>query len=298
MIQRKAEKPRCFDGEAQSGKDGKMAIKDLLLHLDTTDRGLGVGDFALSLAAEMGAHLTAAGVVMEIVPPASFMGEYPYDIMADAIEQARQAAEQSYRRIAAAAPPTVQTDLVMIQAIAGQAREDFGRLARHFDLAVAGQGGDEGGSDDELMVEGALFSSGRPVFVVPNIHKGPAKLGKALVCWDGGLPAARAVAGALDILKRAGKVEVVSIAGRSLPNEELPGFNITRHLTRHGVSATLKKLPAAHDIGETLLSYAADSGADYMVMGAYGHSRLREFVLGGTTRTILGSMTIPALMAH
>ena len=275
-----------------------MAIKDILLHIDTSDRGSSVSDFALSLATEMGAHLTAAGIVLEIVPPASFMGEYPYDIMAEAIEQARQSAEQNYRKIAAAAPPTVQTELVMIQAISGQAREDFGRLARHFDIAVAGQGGDEGGSDDELMVEGALFSSGRPVFVVPNIHKGPAKLGKAMVCWDGGLPSARAVAGSIDILKRAGKVEVVSIAGRNLPNEELPGFNITRHLTRHGISATLKKLPAAQDIGATLLSYAADSGADYMVMGAYGHSRLREFVLGGTTRTILGSMTIPVLMAH
>jgi len=275
-----------------------MAIKDLLLHIDTTDRGAGVGDFALSLATEMGAHLTAAGVVLEIVPPASFMGEYPYDIMAEALDQAREAAKQSYTKLAAAAPATVQTELVVIQAIAGQAREDFGRLARHFDLAVVGLGGEEGGSDDELMSEGALFNSGRPVFVVPNIHKGPAKLGKAMVCWDGGLPSARAVAGAIDILKRAGKVEVVSIAGRNMPNEELPGFNITRHLTRHGVSATLKKLPAAQDIGATLLSYAADSGADYMVMGAYGHSRLREFVLGGTTRTILGSMTVPVLMAH
>ena len=275
-----------------------MAIKDILLHIDTTDRGAGVSDFALSLATEMGAHLTAAGVVLEIVPPASFMGEYPYDIMADAIEQARQAAEQSYRGIASAAPATVQTELVLSQAIAGQAREDFGRLARHFDLAVVGQGGEEGSGDDELMAEGALFGSGRPVFVVPNIHKGPAKLGKAMVCWDGGLPSARAVAGSLDILKRAGKVEVVTITGRNLPNEELPGFNITRHLTRHGISATLKKLPAAQDIGATLLSYAADSGADYMVMGAYGHSRLREFVLGGTTRTILGSMTIPVVMAH
>ena len=275
-----------------------MTIKDILLHIDTTDRGTGVSDFALSLATEMGAHLTAAGIVLEIIPPASFMGEYPYDIMAEAMDQAREAAQANFRKIATAAPATVQTELVMIQAISGQAREDFGRLARHFDIAVAGQGGDEGGSDDELMVEGALFSSGRPVFVVPNIHKGPAKLGKAMVCWDGGMPSARAVAGAIDILKRAGKVEVVSIAGRNLPNEELPGFNITRHLTRHGISATLKKLPAAQDIGATLLSYAADSGADYMVMGAYGHSRLREFVLGGTTRTILGSMTIPVLMAH
>ena len=275
-----------------------MAIKDLLLHIDTSDRGAGVGDFALSLATEMGAHLTAAGVVLEIVPPASFMGEYPYDIMAEAIDQARKSAEQTYQRIASAAPATVQTELVVIQAISGQAREDFGRLARHFDLSIVGQGGDEGGSDDELMAEGALFSSGKPVFIVPNIHKGPARIGKAMVCWDGGINAARAVAGSIDLLKRAGKVEVVTIAGRNTSHDDLPGFNITRHLTRHGVSATLKKLPAAQDVGETLLSYAADSGADFMVMGAYGHSRLREFVLGGTTRTILTSMTVPVLMAH
>ena len=275
-----------------------MAIKDILVHLDTSERGASVSDFALSLASEMGAHLTAAGIVLEIVPPASFMGEYPYDIMAEAIDQARNAAEESYQRLRNAAPAQVQTELVVIQAIAGQARDDFGRLARHFDIAIVGQGGGESGNDDELMAEGALFRSGRPVCVVPNIHKGPVKLNRAMVCWDGGLPAARAIADMMDVLKRAGTVEVVSVAGRNLPNEELPGFNITRHLSRHGISATLKKLPASEDIGSTLLSYAADSGADFMVMGGYGHSRLREFVLGGTTRTMFGSMTIPVFMSH
>ncbi len=275
-----------------------MAIKDLLVHLDTSDRGASVRDYALSLATEMGAHLTAAGLVLEYVPPASFMGEYPYDIMAEAMDQARDVAEKAYLSFQSAAPSQVHTDLVMIQAISGQAREDFGRLARHFDMTIVGQGDGETGSDDELMAEGALFRSGRPVCIVPNIHKGAAKFGKAMVCWDGGLPAARAIADTLDVLKRAGKVEIVSIAGRNLPNEELPGFNITRHLSRHGISATLKKLPAAEDIGATLLSHAADTGADFMVMGGYGHSRLREFVLGGTTRTILNAMTIPVFMSH
>ena len=83
-----------------------MAIKDILLHIDTSDRGSSVSDFAISLATELGAHLTAAGVVLEIVPPASFMGEYPYDIMAEAIEQAREAAEEHYKKLAAAAPAT------------------------------------------------------------------------------------------------------------------------------------------------------------------------------------------------
>jgi nucleotide-binding universal stress UspA family protein len=275
-----------------------MAMKDILVHLDTSEKGTNVADFAIGLATEMGAYLTAAGVVLEIIPPASFMGEYPYDIMAAATEQARTAAESAYQRLKSAVPANVQTDFVTIQAVAGQAREDFGRLARHFDIAVVGQGNVEEGTDDELMAEGALFRSGRPVFIVPNIHKGRVKLGKAMVCWDGGMPAARALAGCVDLLARAGSVEVVTIAGRNLPSEELPGFNITRHLTRHGINAVLRKLPAAEDIGAALLSYAADSGADYMVMGAYGHSRLREFMLGGTTRTLLASMTVPLLMAH
>ena len=275
-----------------------MSIKDILVHLDVTEKGECVQDFAISLAAEFGAHLTAAGLVVEIVPPASFMGEFPYDLMLEAADQARAAAEAGYERLRMAAPASVATELVIIDSVAGQAREQFGRLARHFDLAIVGQGGPETGSDDELMSEGALFRSGRPVFVVPWIHKGPALLKKAMVAWDGGLAAARAVAEALPLLKRAESVEVVSITSKALPSDELPGFNITRHLTRHGIAATLKKLPPADDIGAALLSHAADSSADFIVMGGYGHSRIREFILGGATRTMFQSQTVPVFMAH
>jgi len=275
-----------------------MGIKDILVHLDTSEGGECVADFAVSLATEFKAYLTAAGLALKIIPPDSFMGEYPYDLMLEATENARQAADAAFNKLRAGAPPTVQTDLLMIEAVAGEARSEFGKLARHFDLAVVGQGGPDYGGDDELMAEGALFRSGRPVFVVPRIHKGAAKLGKAMVCWDGGLPAARALAAAMPLLKRAGSVEVVSIASKRLPSDELPGFNISRHMARHEIQATLRKLPHADDIGACLLSHAADSGADYMVMGAYGHSRFREFVLGGATRTMLQSMTVPAFMAH
>ena len=168
------------------------------------------------------------------------------------------------------------------------------RLALHLPLL----GREDYGSDDELMAEGALFRSGRPVFVVPRIHAGEARIGKAMACWDGGLAAARAIADAMPLLHQATAVELVSVASKNLPSEELPGFNITRHLARHGVNATLRKLPHADDIGACLLSYAADSGADFMVMGGYGHSRFREFVLGGATRTLFASMTVPVLMSH
>jgi nucleotide-binding universal stress UspA family protein len=99
-------------------------------------------------------------------------------------------------------------------------------------------------------------------------------------------------------MEKAGAIDVVSIADPRLGYKELPGFNITRHLSRHGLNAELKRLPMSGDVGETLLSYAADAGADVLVMGGYGHSRLREFVLGGTTRTILQSMTLPIFMSH
>ena len=136
------------------------------------------------------------------------------------------------------------------------------------------------------------------MFVVPYIHKGPAKLEHAVVAWDGGLVAARALAAAMPLLERAQRVDVVTIPPSGEPVDDLPGFNITRHLARHGVRAQLRQLPPADNVSEALLSYAVQSGADYLVMGAYGHSRLREFMLGGATREMLGSMTVPVLMAH
>ncbi len=275
-----------------------MAIKDLLVHLDTSEHGGNVAEFALSLAQQFNAHLTAAGLALQLIPPASFMGEYPYDLMVEATENAQKAADDAYKAFAQAASYGVETDYVVIKTVPGEAKSEFGRLAGHFDMAIVGQGGPDFGSDDELMAEGALFGSGRPVFVVPRIHKGPAKLGKAMVCWDGGMAAARAVGDALPLLEQAGAVEIVSIVSKNLPSEELPGFNLTRHLARHGVNATLRKLPYADDIGACLLSYAADSGADFIVSGGYGHSRFREFVFGGVTNTLFKSMTVPVLMSR
>jgi nucleotide-binding universal stress UspA family protein len=274
-----------------------MSIKDVLVVLEAGERGDSVAAYAASFAEQMGAHLTATGLALELVPPASFMGDYPYDLMAQATEQARAAVGAAYKKLADALPTSVQSELVTIQALPGQAREQFGRLARHFDISIVAQAQPEA-TDDELMAEAALFRSGRPVLLVPHIHKGPAKFGKALVAWDGGLTAARAIGDALPVLKRAGRVEVVSVASNRLPPEELPGFNITRHLVRHGINAEVRKLPDGEDIGSIILSYAADCGADFLVMGGYGHSRWREFMLGGATRSILQSMTVPVLMSH
>ena len=149
------------------------------------------------------------------------------------------------------------------------------------------------------IVEAALFDSGRPVIVVPYIQKAPLKLDRTMVCWDGSRAAARAIADAMPLLERAGLVEVVIIANERGKQDEIEGADMGQHLARHGLKVEVKRIDSGNlDVADALLSHAADSDVDFIVMGGYGHSRLREFVLGGVTRSILRTMTAPVLMSH
>ena len=213
-------------------------------------------------------------------------------------EQSRKTLGAAYETLRTSTPAGVQTDMVMIEALSGVAAAKLGELARHFDITIVGQD-DLGGIGDEAgLISAALLGSGRPVLIVPFIQKGSAKIDHAVVAWDGGLAASRALAGAMPVLEKCSRVEVVTIAPKDEPVEELPGFNITRHLARHGVNAELRQLGPSDDIGAAILAHATNAGADLLVMGGYGHSRVREFIFGGTTRQILSSMTLPVLMAH
>jgi nucleotide-binding universal stress UspA family protein len=134
---------------------------------------------------------------------------------------------------------------------------------------------------------------------VPYIQKAGLKLDRVMVCWDGSRAAARAVADAMPFLHKAKQVEIVIIATGRPKSDEVPGADLGQHLARHGLKVEVKRITSPDiDVPSTILSYAADSSADMIVMGGYGHSRLREFVLGGATRGILESMTVPVLMSH
>lgn len=172
--------------------------------------------------------------------------------------------------------------------------------ARYADLVVAAQpdpDDDWNGQAHDLQHSLALMT-GRPVVFVPYAGRFPTVGASILVAWNASRESARAVADALPLLERARSVRTVAFnPGRE--HGEDPGADIALHLARHGVKVT-----AAHrfdketGIGELILSEAAECSADLIVMGAYGHSRMRELVLGGATRTILDSMTVPVLMAH
>ena len=137
------------------------------------------------------------------------------------------------------------------------------------------------------------------MLIVPFIQKDGLKLDHVMVCWDGSRAATRAIADAMPFLTRSGKTSIAIADTQSAKRTDLPGADIATHLTRHGVNATIERIPVSKiDVSNTILSYAAEAGADLIVMGGYGHSRLREFILGGTTRGMLASMTKPTLMSH
>src|SRR6185369_14529534 len=174
-----------------------------------------------------------------------------------------------------------------------------GRIARRFDIAVVGQARQEQGASEELTIEGALFGSGRPLIVVPHTHKQGLKLDRIIICWDGSRPAARAIADSLPFLQRAKSVEIVVVTGERDKSGEITGTNMKRHLARHGITVEIKRIGADNaDVQSAILKHAAATRADFIVMGGYGHSRLREFILGGVTRSILKSMQVPVLMSH
>jgi nucleotide-binding universal stress UspA family protein len=274
-------------------------LKDVVVNLSGATPQDFAADYAVSVAKTFGAKITGVAFVYEPVIPDTVMGGIPTDLIEIQREENTKAAKTAVDRFEAAAKTAgVSAATRMLDASLAGAASTFGQIARRFDISVVGQAKPERGAAEELMIEGALFESGRPLIVVPYIQKQGLKLDRVILSWDGGRMAARAIADAMPLIARAKAVDLVIVTERS-KNEEITGANMSEHLARHGVTAAVKRI-AKGDIAvqDTILDYVADSGADLIVMGGYGHSRLREFILGGVTRSILKSMTVPVLMSH
>jgi nucleotide-binding universal stress UspA family protein len=276
-------------------------IKDIVVNLSVTQGGGGpAGDYAVSIASALTAHLAGIDFVYDPIVPVSATGYIPAEVIERQQTDNEASAKAAIDRFTQATGRAgLSAEPLTITASLAGAGEQFGRIARRFDLAVVGQAEPETGTVENIIAETTLFESGRPIIVVPYIQKAPLKLDKVMVCWDGSRQAARAIGDAMPLLTKAGRVEVVIIANDPGKQDEIEGVDMGQHLARHGLKVDVQRIPGGDvDVADALLSHAADSGADFMVMGGYGHSRLREFVLGGVTRSILRSMTLPALMAH
>jgi nucleotide-binding universal stress UspA family protein len=275
-------------------------IKDILVNLSVGERTGPAGDYAASVAAAFAAHLSGIAFLYDPIVPVSGAGYIPADVI-EMQERDNAAATKAAidRFLAASVRAGVTAEPLTLSASFGGVGNQFGRIARRFDVSIVGQAEPETSAVEEMIAEAALFESARPVIIVPYIQKAPLQLDRVMLCWDGSRSATRAIGDAMPLLKRAGRVEVVIVANEAGKQDEIEGADMATHLARHGLNVEVKRIVLGDvDVADIILSHAADAGTDFMVMGGYGHSRLREFVLGGVTRSILRSMTVPVLMSH
>jgi len=275
-------------------------VKDIIVNLSVTKEGSVVGKYAVSAAAALEAHLTGIAFIYDPVVPISGAGYIPAEVIETQRDDNESAAEAAIKIFSTATDQAgISAEPLITSASLAGAGDKFARMARRFDLAIVGQAEPEISSMEQIIAETTLFESGRPMMMVPYIQKAPFKTENVMICWDGSRTAARAVADAIPIIRNSGRVEIVMVTNERGKQDELDGADIGQHLARHGLKVDVHRISGASiDVGDALLSHAADSGADFMVMGGYGHSRLREFVLGGVTRSIFESMTVPVLISH
>ena len=276
-----------------------MGYKTILVHTDPSKRCSVRVDAAIRLAQTHDAHLVALHPVAPFEPPGYVLAEVGPAMVeaqkrAAAMEMAR--VESEFNRCASAAG---FGNIEMRTAIDDPV-DAMTLHARYADLVVIGQAEADSGSNLPMdFPERLVLAAGRPVLILPSVGDF-ASIGKRiLVAWSPSREATRAVTDAIPMLRLAASVHVMAVNPKRSEHGSVAGADIGLYLARHGVRVEVKSdFGAEIDIGNELLSRAADLEADLIVMGGYGHSRLKEWVLGGATRTILASMTSPVLMSH
>jgi nucleotide-binding universal stress UspA family protein len=274
-------------------------IKDVIINLERQDDP--ARDFAISIAETFDTHI--AGVAFAYTPdlPGDTMMVLPPDILEQMIAESERTARAAIERFDAAVKRSlISAESRLLRTIGAEAPAILSVLARRFDLSVFMQS-EPGRVDNDDMIETALFESGRPLIVVPYIQKDGLKLDRVVCCWDGSRAAARAINDALALLAKATSVDLLIVLNEktNMANKEVRGVEIAAHLARHDVKVQVETIPAPDiDVTNAILSYVADNSGTLIVMGGYGHAKLREVILGGVTREMLKSMTVPVFMSH
>lgn len=277
-----------------------MQYQDLIVHIDDGEAMPGRLAVALELAERFGAHLTGVYVDPGLALPTLIDVPVSPNLIEELESEHRarcERAEKSFNETVSRSEVHSEWRLAH-----GELAGTLARHARYADLVILGQ---EGAQDQKMVIGGlpdnVVLTCGRPALVVPYIGVQTSPGRHVLVAWNGSREAARAVNDALPILIGAEKVEVMCANPQRGEEDDadVPGADLCLHLARHGVKAEAQTLVANDvEVGDLLLSRAADHGADLIVMGAYGHARWREVVLGGVTKQLLEEMTVPVFMSH
>lgn len=279
-----------------------MGYKTILVHVDDSTHVDERIRIAARIAAIEGAHLIGAAMtgVSRFVYRNTDLNENDPNIgphMELVRERARSALAAFEPKIKSLGVTSYEQRLIDDDAGSGLTLQ-----ASYSDLVVVGQTDPEEISPAKMpeLPAYVVMNAGRPVLIVPYAGHFDNLAGNVLIAWDGSTQATRAVTSAIPLLKRATIAKVVIFNADANPgiHGEQPGADIALYLARHNVNVEVLQKKTVLDIGNALLSLVADESADLLVMGGYGHSRFREVLLGGATRTILASMTVPVLMSH
>ncbi len=281
-----------------------MAMKDILVHLDDSEACSHRIRTAISLAKKHDAHVH--GIALRIK---STISAYISEALPNGFQEAqREAVDQSARNAietfeAAAQESGISFDTGTIHRSAAKAPSELAFHARHSDLTILGQSDHQhnGAGFNTALMEAVLFESGRPIYLVPYVGKKIQPVKTAVVAWDGGAKSARTVNDAIPLLQDRKEVIILVINAeeRQGAHGKEPGADIAGHLSHYGINAKIERETVKGiDVDKAILNFLADSGADLLVMGAYGHSRLREKTFGGVTQNILKEMTAPVLMSN
>ncbi len=281
-----------------------MAFKDLLLALTTYPEPTDVSalDDAVAVAVALGARISAIACQVKIQVPGSVLGHALGDIQAMIGAEARKSAMNAEKLLAAfedgAQGSGVFQERILETCLTSEVPGVLVDYARLRDLTIVPV--PERDHVGRWYAEAIIFGSGLPAMILPEARKRPDfALNNIIVAWDFGRPAARAVADALPLLEKAKRVFVLTVMNEKAIDTKRSGAELAKHLARHGVNVILDVVDAAgRSVGEVIESHVASRNGDLVVMGAYGHSRLREFILGGATKSMLARPAVPIFFSH
>lgn len=277
-----------------------MAFKDILVALTSYPEppSASVVQAAVAVAESLGAHITALSCEVHIELPGHFISGSAFGlpgIIAEEVEKSRRQAQELLVTFeAAASKADIPHETYLQKCKSFEVPDVICEFARLRDLTILPQ------SADRWDPEAVIFGAGRPVLVLPRTRQsGPFEVGTVVVAWDFSRAAARAVSDAITLLERAKAVRIVTVYNEKDFDRKHSAEELSKNLSRHGIEVELDKIDAENrQIGDVLNDYATSHRADMLVMGAYGHSRLREFILGGATASMLSKPTLPIMFSH
>jgi len=281
-----------------------MSYKDLLVHLDNSDICAERVAAAVSLAKREGARLTGIAMALESTISTYIGIDFPSSLTEAQQEIVQKSAESAVAKFEAAAEAAgIEYKVRVISCPATKAPSRLAFFARHADLIFVGQPNPDsaGRAFEDSLLEAVLHTSGRPVYVVPYIGRFEKKERKAVIAWDGSKKAVRAVNDAIPMLQARSEVDILVVNPKERSDEfgGQQGENLASHLERHGINAkVVERTHPEVGVDTVILNFLSDIGADLLVMGAFGHSRLREKAFGGVTNSILHQMTVPVMMSE